>query len=111
TAAGENHGTAVAGVAAAVGNNTIGISGAAPQSEIAALRVATSVDVAQALHYDNNIDVYNNSYGFSPFRPISTLELDALRAGITQGRGGLGSIYVFSAGNSGASGDRSDYEA
>ena len=119
----DNHGTAVAGLAAGVGNNGIGIAGVAYNAEIAPIRLfnespvgssaPTDLMVAQALlHQFQVIDVYNHSWGFDPvlndqgvaenpraiidFGPLATL---ALRNSVFFGRGGLGSIHVFAAGN------------
>ncbi|MFH1920060.1 MAG: S8 family serine peptidase, partial [Planctomycetota bacterium] len=117
---GDNHGTSVAGVAAANGDNGVGVSGAAPHAGLAGLRLISSDPnaafngqlVAQALTWSSDeIDIYNNSWGYVfPFTPLTPLELGALYQGVTQGRGGLGNIYVFSSGNSGDLGERSDYD-
>ena len=74
---GDFHGTAVAGVAAATSNNDIGISGVAPEAEIAGLRLlgraegdlsATGLSLAAALYYlPNDIDIYNNSWKLTWF--------------------------------------------
>ena len=110
----DHHGTAVAGVAAARGFNGLGVSGVAPSAEIAGLRLTSyfgppstwpdDLKTAQALSYQNQtIDVYNNSWGYGAFlvpRSFDTLALAALRDGVLNGRGGLGNIYVFAAGNS-----------
>jgi len=103
---GDNHGTAVAGVSAAVGNNGLGVSGAAPGAEIAGLRLTsgwpTDLQTAQALLYSNQeIDIYNNSWGAKFDFPNSwgPLTMAALEQGVANGRDGLGSIFVFAAGN------------
>jgi subtilisin-like proprotein convertase family protein len=113
----ESHGTQVAGVAVANGNNEIGIIGVAPYAKFAGLRIFSgsgglptfgdsssdsfSFDRLNALFYSNQkIDIYNNSWGFK----YNTVELPAeitegLENSIQEGRGGLGNIYVFAAGN------------
>jgi len=110
----DHHGTSVGGVAAARGFNGLGVSGVAPSAELAGLRLISyfgppstwpdDLKTAQALSYQNQvIDVYNNSWGYGAFlvpRAFDTLALAALRDGVTNGRGGLGNIYVFAAGNS-----------
>ncbi|MCX7426444.1 MAG: S8 family serine peptidase, partial [Planctomycetia bacterium] len=106
----ENHGTAVAGVSAAAGDNAVGVSGAAPGAEIAGLRLIggyfTDFDCASALSYQNQeIDIYNNSWGpsasfFNWPRTEGPMSLAALEDGVTNGRDGLGNIYLFAAGNS-----------
>jgi subtilisin-like proprotein convertase family protein len=101
------HGTPVAGIAAARGNNGVGVSGAAPEAQLAGLRMlagpSTDLMRANALSYQRQeIDIYNNSW--SPtnrldLRGPNPLTLAALQEGVTLGRGGLGNIYIFSAGN------------
>ena len=112
----EPHGTAVAGVAAATTNNNTGVSGVAPNASVAGLRLLPDVDitnilpgtdeifpdaqVAAALSFKNQeIDIYNNSWGNRPLRSLGTETLAALQNGVRNGRGGLGNIFVFAAGN------------
>jgi len=96
----ENHGTAVAGVAVAQGND-IGVRGSAPSAGLIAQRWGdlTSDDV-DALHDadSNGADVHSNSWSYStPILP------DAVRDEIVDlyvnGRGGLGLLVIFAAGN------------
>lgn len=111
------HGTACAGLAAARGNNGIGITGSAPAATLVGLRlIADTVDdadEASALTWRNqDIAIYSNSWG--PRDDAQTLEgpgpatLAALRSGTTNGRGGLGSVFVWAAGNGGSAGDNSN---
>jgi subtilisin-like proprotein convertase family protein len=119
--AGDDHGTAVAGVAGARNNNGIGVSGAAPRARLAGLRLiggsgeTTDTMEAAALSYHNQqIAIYNNSWG--PEDDGHTLEgpgpltLAALRQGVTAGRGGLGNVFVFAAGNGLFEGDNVNYD-
>ncbi|NEP61235.1 MAG: S8 family serine peptidase, partial [Symploca sp. SIO2G7] len=124
TTFGESHGTSVAGVAAGRGGNGIGISGAAPNASVASLRFFSETNysladnyVANVLsHQQNQIDIYNNSWG-PPWNPnIGTglagpgpLTTAALQNGVTNGRNGLGNIYVFAAGNGLQDGDNVNY--
>ena len=105
---GDDHGTAVAGVAAARGNNGIGVSGTAPAAGLAGIRLIgqTTTDQQEAsglTHRPQDIDIYSNSWG--PDDDGLTLEgpgpltRAALANAVTTGRGGLGSIYVWAAGN------------
>jgi subtilisin-like proprotein convertase family protein len=105
---GDNHGTAVAGVAAADGNNGVGVTGAAFDAQLAGIRAIVSATTdtleANALgHQPQTIDIYNNSWG--PLDGTEWLDapgpltLAALENGVTSGRGGLGSIYVWAGGN------------
>ncbi len=98
------HGTACAGISAGVGFNQVGVRGVAPAAKIVGLNVfsnPTTASFAQALFRSSEIDIYSNSWGEADIlsQGISQMELDAIEDGITYGRGGLGSIYIFSSGN------------
>ena len=116
TSTAEYHGTAVAGVAAATGNNNIDVSGAAFGATISAQKIMgtpcnsgwTDGDV---LGFSNTIiDIYQNSWGYStPYvQTVTTPVESGIESSITNGRGGLGSIIVFSAGNDLAEGSNSN---
>lgn len=104
----EDHGTAVAGCAVARGFNGIGVRGVASQAGLAGLRSSidfnNDAEIASALSHSNQaIAIYNNSWG--PEDASEYLEGPgplveaALSNGVRNGRGGLGSIYVWSGGN------------
>src|SRR5690606_13133638 len=104
----DDHGTAVAGVVLARSGNAIGGAGVAPRAELAAynpLATNLDVDIADALLRDNAATgIYNNSWGSPDNGVLNAAEksyVDAIERGITEGRGGRGSIYVFPAGNGG----------
>jgi len=116
---GDDHGTSAAGVAAARGNNGIGVSGSAPNAGLAGIRLiaATTTDEQEASglsHRPQDIDIYSNSWG--PDDDGFTLEgpgpltRAALANAVRTGRGGLGSIYVWAAGNGLDAGDNSNYD-
>ncbi len=99
-----NHATGCAGIVAAVQNNSIGISGVAPTSSIVSVSMnfATSsitVEIAaNAINWawnEGHASVISNSYT----APVSSYITDAINKALTNGRGGLGSVVVFSAGN------------
>lgn len=111
------HGTSVGGVMAAVDNGSCGV-GAAYNADLAGIRLlnaSTDANEAQALSnsFENAgsgvsfapIDIFNNSWG--PYDDGLRLEGPgplteaALANGATNGRGGLGAIYVWAAGNGG----------
>ncbi len=95
------HGTPVAGIIAAKTNNTIGISGIAPNVKVMALRAGTASgyleedDVAEAIIYavQNGCKIINMSFGDVVF---SYLLKEAVDYGYQNGV-----LFVASAGNSG----------
>ena len=117
---GDNHGTPVAGIAAATGNNNLDVTGAAFGANLSAQKIplGTSGCVTfndqrrgEVLSYYNDIiDIYSNSWGpvyyYSQFVGPSTLA--ALEDDVQNGRGGLGNIIVFAAGNGLAEGSNSN---
>ena len=113
----DGHGTAVAGLAAAVSNG-IGIAGVANQAAIAPFRLINGSalgdsKIGAALAYRNDvITVKNNSWGaksFADFADYGPLVFEGVKDGIRNGRGGRGVIYIFSAGNNGEEGDNVNY--
>ncbi|MFM9023918.1 MAG: S8 family serine peptidase, partial [Planctomycetaceae bacterium] len=117
--AGDDHGTAVAGVAAARGNNGIGVSGTAPSASVAGIRLTAGFtsdqeEAAGLTHEPQAIAVYSNSWG--PSDDGTTLEapgpltLAAFANAVQTGRGGKGSIYVWAAGNGLDTNDNSNYD-
>jgi subtilisin-like proprotein convertase family protein len=113
-----SHGTQCGGVAAARGNNRIGVSGVAPDSGLAGMRLIaddfTDLDVAEAMTWKvNEIKVLSNSWGYRAFakdddgffagwyllRQIGAMTEAALKYAVDFGRGGKGTIITFSAGN------------
>ena len=104
----DGHGTAVAGIIAARDLNDAGVRGVAPRANLVGynmLQTGTSADVADAMARNiASIHVSNNSWGPGSSWagcPITapTSFTDAITTGITTGRGGLGTIYIFAAGN------------
>jgi Ca2+-binding RTX toxin-like protein len=113
---GDFHGTMVAGIMVAAANNQTGIVGIAPDAEVASTRVKWTWDqITDALGKQYQFDVSNNSWSAtSPFgdnfnSTTLTFAYQALRHGVEAGRGGNGTVFVFSAGNSAASGDNTNY--
>lgn len=102
------HGTAVAGIAAARDGNAAGGAGVAPRASLVgydALSSSTDGDVADALTRASDANhVYHNSWGSPDDRALHRADTAfdaAIDAGLAGGRGGLGSVFVFSAGNGG----------
>lgn len=119
----DNHGTAVAGVIAAErdGELTVGVApGASLVSIYTPFGLSTYVqDIVNAFTYAKNLDVLNDSWGFAPQRysslpwaffddfnsPLFQPAFLALKDLADNGRDGLGTVVVQSAGNSFSLGD------
>jgi kexin len=104
----DGHGTAVAGIVLARDDNAIGLAGVAPRASLVgfdALASGQDADIADALLRDNHANaIYQNSWG-SPddggLHVAPPAFVAAVRSGITHGRGGLGSLFLFPGGNGG----------
>jgi serine protease len=105
---GSEHGTACAGLAAAVSDNTIGIAGACPECRLRCVRllagaqtpIPLSADIeAFQFALDVDADVVSNSWGFDEPTPIPAMLREIIEALIDTGRGGLGAIVLFASGN------------
>ncbi|NXX76699.1 PCSK4 convertase, partial [Urocolius indicus] len=104
------HGTRCAGEVAAAANNRICGTGVAYNARVGGVRMLdgliTDVVEAQALSLQpQHIHIYSASWGpWDDGRTVDGPGVLAARAfyrGVTQGRGGLGSIFVWAAGNGG----------
>lgn len=120
------HGTAVGGLAGARGNNGIGVSGVAPQATLVGFRLIadwiTDADEAEAAQRGNDIiQIKNHSWGAPPtiLDPHFYAELGrsgpllraARRNAALNGRGGLGTLLVWSAGNERDYGDQGNKDS
>ena len=127
----DNHGTAVAGVAAAVGYNSIGGTGVAPTAKISPLRLIaddfTDQDEAEAYDFgsgakgEGRVHIKNNSWGIGNYStdlttfgdgsdeimstPSTSLAAAALKNAVTQ----QGQIVLFAAGNGLQEGENVNY--
>lgn len=112
----EPHGTAVAGLAAAIGDNALGVTGVAHGADVLAVRLIGTPEFGDgptlaALYNafvwatDNGAVVINNSWSFVAddcgdvfaYQPLA----DAVAYARLEGREGLGTTVVWSAGNQG----------
>lgn len=106
------HGTPVAGIIVAVENNETGVVGLAPDAEAVSYRIKWAAShMSGALARQYQVDVSNNSWGaikpFSDDFSSTSLMQDYanIRYAVENGRDGFGTVIVFSAGNSRATGD------
>ncbi len=120
------HGTAVAGLAAARGGNSLGVSGVAPQATLVGFRLISlptddSDDAEAMLRGNDVIQIKNNSWGAAPtilhpeFFPelgwSGPLTVAARRTAALEGRGGLGTLSVWAAGNDRDRGDQGNKDS
>lgn len=101
----DSHGTAVAGLIAAMAGNGKGARGVAPKAQIVSANfLSENVSQTAAIVADQvrgSLDIFNMSWGGAQnllSTPIPGFETQ-VRFGITNGRSGKGSIYVKAAGN------------
>lgn len=109
----DNHGTALAGLIAGVGDNALGISGAAPRCRVLPLKIITGEDgvpvtqLSRVLHYAagfnlqgqsvwRGADIINISLTFARSFAVDA----ALKTAATKGRGGRGCAIFAASGNS-----------
>ena len=112
----DDHGPRGAGISGAVQNNETGIGGASPDVDLVSTRVKWSWgQITEALSLQWQFDISNNSWGaINPFADnfnstALTFAWVSIRKGVEEGRNGLGTVFVFSAGNSAAAGDNTNY--
>jgi furin len=108
-----DHGTRCAGLVAAV-KNKLCIVGAAFKARIGGIRMldgdVTDLTEAKSLGFNSNhIDIYSCSWGpkddGETVEAIGRVAELTIKKGVTSGRNGLGSIYVWASGNGGLKGD------
>ena len=113
------HGTAVAGLVASRDNGSYGV-GIAPRASISGIRliggsIPDSLEAEALLHNKETIQIYNNSWGPSDidsrvYEAPGPLFLEAIETATREGRGGLGNLYTWAAGNGGEHEDNSNYD-
>ena len=115
---GLGHGTSVAGIVAAVGFNNIGVRGVAPEADLVGYNLTaalTSVNESDAMTRGLAQNaVSTNSWGFrdntGTFDAAPTTWELAVDTGLSQGRSGLGLVYLWAGGNGGGTVDNSNYD-
>lgn len=105
---GNEHGTACAGLVAAVTNNDVDTAGACPLCRLTCTRmlagpsepVPLDADVRAFDHaLEDDVDVVSNSWGFVDAIPVPQVLRAAIIEVQQRGRGGLGAVVVFASGN------------
>jgi len=108
-----SHATSCAGIAAARGNNGEGGSGIAYYANLSKQLYGSDSQTAAAFEYRNDLnDIKSNSWGpwdDGTITYLSSVERAAIEDAATNGRGGLGTILCWAAGN-GGTGDRVEYD-
>ena len=107
-----DHGTSVAGVAAAVANNGFGGRGVAPEVTLVGFNLGMAVDEdpepalfrslggSRSDPDSASVDIFNMSFGTElPAENASEDYVRLMKMGTTQLRSGLGALYVKAAGN------------
>ncbi|XP_002731580.1 neuroendocrine convertase 2 [Saccoglossus kowalevskii] len=110
-----SHGTRCAGEVSAVANNSVCVVGVAYDSKVAGIRMLDQpymtdlIESSSMGHEPQLIDIYSASWGpQDDGRTVDgprELTLKAIANGVNEGRGGLGSIYVWASGDGGAADD------
>ena len=115
----DGHGTSAAGVAGARGDDSNGVAGVAYMANLSGQRLiaCSSPDwkEAGALSFQNHSnDIYSNSWGPSDdaqrLEAPGPLMVAAFESAVWTGRGGLGNIITWAAGNGLGDGDDSNYD-
>lgn len=114
---GGEHGTAVAGIAASRDLNGLGGRGVAPLANMVGYNLLQNGTVSNsadsATRGSPNVHINTNSWGppdgYGTLDASNTTWRSAISTGLTSGRGGLGTIYTWAAGN-GAPVDNSNYD-
>ena len=105
---GKDHGTHVAGTIAAIKDNNLQVVGVAPKSKIIGISnsfppiTSNSEKLADGINWavQNGAHIINNSWGAPASTTLRSAVLEnAIDNALANGRNGLGTIIVFSAGN------------
>ena len=96
------HGTATAGVAAALGNNVLGVAGSCPNCSLMLIRLGTtSENQSRAIEYAWRMgaQIITNSWAYPIGTPVPPVVVHAINNATTLGRGGLGTVVLFAMNN------------
>ncbi|MCC7158032.1 MAG: S8 family peptidase [Ignavibacteria bacterium] len=101
-----NHGTACAGIVAAIGNNNLGVTGVAYRCKIMPVKIINSAGSIPGYHvaasgmiwaYQHGASVISCSWGFTGGN--SSLLYNAINDAARNGRNGKGTVLCFASGN------------
>ncbi len=99
-----DHGTSVAGLIAATGWNGVGSRGVAPGALLSGLNFLSSSqsDAFLVDQASGDFDIFNQSWGVEDdaWAALPLSYVNQIVDGVTNGRGGKGSLYVRASGNS-----------
>lgn len=102
----DEHGTAVSGISAAIGDNEVGIVGLCPECTLVPIKLlgegdgSLSADIGAYQHArDTDAWVINNSWGYTTHVPAPAMLASLIEEVATLNRDGLGAVVVFAAGN------------
>jgi MYXO-CTERM domain-containing protein len=107
----DGHGTSVAGVAAGIGDNGLGVSGSCPTCGVIGIKLDLPGVVSEGelamIYYtiaaDEDIPALNNSWGLDTpwlYVPMSMTMKEGIDVFSDTARGGKGGVIVFASGNS-----------
>jgi len=106
---GNEHGTACAGLVAALTDNGVDVAGTCPRCRASCTRllgvgtaaaVPLNADVRAFAHaFEDDVDVVSNSWGFVDAIPVPQALADAIVDVQQNGRGGRGAVVAFASGN------------
>lgn len=103
---GASHGTQCAGIAAADTDNGEGIAGGCPECRLRCVRLLANAprpesDTVEAFDFALQVDaaVVSNSWGYVDPIPVPQAIADAINNVFANGRGGMGAMVLFAAGN------------
>jgi len=112
SSAGNEHGTACAGLAAAVTDNGVDVAGTCPECSLRCVRllgapgtlipISTDVRAFEWILAQTDVAVVSNSWGFEAGAGAPFALVRAIATVITEGHGGRGALVVFAAGNDAA---------
>lgn len=116
---GDAHGTACAGVATAVGDDGVGVTGIAPRCRLMPIRISLEgldeAAIARAFRWaaGRGAAVISNSWGppdgTGVREPLPLIVRAAIDQAVDKGRGGRGCVVCFAAGNGDESADLDGY--